>query len=77
MKLLAAFPDVLRVEKNKLDIDSIWEKLQVVIDKAIAELLVQRRDEGKTGGRYKDSPADNRGKGRADKETGAVYRRLQ
>lgn len=46
LKLLAAFPDVLRVEKNKLDIESIWEKLQAVIDKAIAELLVQRRDEG-------------------------------
>ena len=46
LQLITSFPDVLRVENNQVVLEVVWEKLSLVVDQAIDNLIKQRQAEG-------------------------------
>ncbi len=46
LEVLSRFPDVLRVEKEQTDNDKFWFLLEPVLNKALTQLVIQRREEG-------------------------------
>jgi len=46
LEVLSRFPDVLRVEKEQTDNDKFWLLLEPVLNKALAQLAIQRGEEG-------------------------------
>ncbi|MCX7923217.1 MAG: YicC family protein [Clostridia bacterium] len=46
VSLIARFPDILKVEKNEEDAESIWSVLKVALENALSSLVIMRQNEG-------------------------------
>ncbi|NLZ39366.1 MAG: YicC family protein [Firmicutes bacterium] len=46
LALLARFPDIISVEKARMDPDEVWDVLNPILEKALYNLKKQRREEG-------------------------------